>query len=286
MSDVIIRFSHVSKSFGKLKVLDNFSFEVKKGERISIFGPTGIGKTTILKMIAGILKPDKGFVEVKRTVGYVFQEPRLLPWKTALENINLVVSDEEKARKWLNKVGLEGFENYYPKSLSGGMKQKVALARALAIEPSILLLDEAFTGLDFKTKDEIFHLLMNFLDTNKSTAVYISHNMEEISNFTDNILVLPYSNGLKNKNNQKEVKNMEKAKIIIDVRNMSKVTERRKKVSAELNQIESGEYAEIIADDERMLKLAPQMIKNIGKSDFIKSWTGEDGFFHTLIKRK
>lgn len=193
MDDVTIRISHVSKSFGKLKVLDDLNFEIKKGERILIFGPTGIGKTTILKMIAGILKADGGSVEVKGTVGYVFQEPRLLPWKTAVENINLVLSDRKKAMEWLEKVGLKGFENHYPNSLSGGMKQKVALARALAIEPQILLLDEPLSGLDFKARDEILSLLDKILSANRSTVVYVTHNMKEVSNFTDKVLVLPYS---------------------------------------------------------------------------------------------
>lgn len=193
MDDVTIRISHVSKSFGKLKVLDDLNFEIKKGERILIFGPTGIGKTTILKMIAGILKADGGSVEVKGTVGYVFQEPRLLPWKTAVENINLVLSDRKKAMEWLEKVGLKGFENHYPNSLSGGMKQKVALARALAIEPQILLLDEPLSGLDFKARDEILSLLDKILSANRSTVVYVTHNMKEVSNFTDKVLILPYS---------------------------------------------------------------------------------------------
>jgi NitT/TauT family transport system ATP-binding protein len=193
VDDVTIRISHVSKSFGKLKVLDDLNFEIKKGERILIFGPTGIGKTTILKMIAGILKADGGSVEVKGTVGYVFQEPRLLPWKTAVENINLVLSDRKKAMEWLEKVGLKGFENHYPNSLSGGMKQKVALARALAIEPQILLLDEPLSGLDFKARDEILSLLDKILSANRSTVVYVTHNMKEVSNFTDKVLVLPYS---------------------------------------------------------------------------------------------
>jgi len=193
VDDVTIRISHVSKSFGKLKVLDDLNFEIKKGERVLIFGPTGIGKTTILKMIAGILKADGGSVEVKGTVGYVFQEPRLLPWKTAVENINLVLSDRKKAMEWLEKVGLRGFENHYPNSLSGGMKQKVALARALAIEPQILLLDEPLSGLDFKARDEILSLLDKILSANRSTVVYVTHNMKEVSNFTDKVLVLPYS---------------------------------------------------------------------------------------------
>ncbi len=193
MDDVTIRISHVSKSFGKLKVLDDLNFEIKKGERILIFGPTGIGKTTILKMIAGILKADGGSVEVEGTVGYVFQEPRLLPWKTAVENINLVLSDRKKAMEWLEKVGLKGFENHYPNSLSGGMKQKVALARALAIEPQILLLDEPLSGLDFKARDEILSLLDKILSANRSTVVYVTHDMKEVSNFTDKVLVLPYS---------------------------------------------------------------------------------------------
>ena len=193
MDNIAIRFHHVSKYFKKLKVLDDINFEIKEGERVLIFGPNGIGKTTILKIIAGILVPDKGSVEAKGTIGYVFQEPRLLPWKTALENVNLVLQNREKAIEWLKKVGLKDFENYYPNNLSGGMKQKVALARALAIEPEILLLDEPFSNLDFRAKNEVLSLLKRILSKNKATIVYVTHDTKEVSNFINRVLVLPYT---------------------------------------------------------------------------------------------
>lgn len=147
----MIEFNHITKSFNNLEVIRDLSFQVHTGDILGILGPSGVGKSTILKMIAGLEKPTKG--KIKSTfqrIGYVFQEPRLLPWKTALDNVllPLIVNGmdrkkaENKAMESLDQMGLGGFEKYFPAQLSGGMLQRVSLARAFAIKPDLLLLDE------------------------------------------------------------------------------------------------------------------------------------------------
>ena len=139
----MISFEHVSKSFDSLKVLNDLSFQVTSGDILGVVGPSGSGKTTILKLITGILNPDEGSIAVAEgVVGYVFQEPRLLPWRTALDNVAAPLRAQgldkaaarQRAAAWLGRVGLAGFEQYHPAGLSGGMAQRVSLARALAVD--------------------------------------------------------------------------------------------------------------------------------------------------------
>lgn len=148
---------NVSLSFGRLKVLDNFSADFGWNKFTCLFGPSGIGKSTILNLLAGLLQPDAGEVcSSHKNIGYVFQDPRLLPWCTVKENmeIGLYASGIPAAQRnrivsaMIERLGLAGFENYYPTQLSGGMKQRVALGRAFVVDPQLLLLDEPFSGLD------------------------------------------------------------------------------------------------------------------------------------------
>ena len=141
----MIRFANVNKSFNGHRVLCDLSFSIESKECASILGPSGVGKTTILRLITGAIAPDAGAVQVTESrVGYIFQEPRLLPWRTALENIALGLRAAGRDKKetgaiageWLQKLGLRGFEQHYPAQLSGGMQQRVSIGRALAIEDS------------------------------------------------------------------------------------------------------------------------------------------------------
>ena len=136
----MIAFEHVSKSFDSLKVLNDLSFHIASGQIMGVVGPSGVGKTTILKLITGILAPDEGAVlVVDGVVGYVFQEPTLLPWRTALDNVSAPLRAQgmakaearERAAGWLARVDLAGFEQYHPAELSGGMAQRVSVARAV-----------------------------------------------------------------------------------------------------------------------------------------------------------
>ena len=159
----MIRLNDLSLSYGGQKVLQNCTLTVAPGQRIALTGPSGCGKTTLINVIAGLLQPDGGTVQVNGAVSYVFQEPALFPWLTAAENINVVLSDSAatlaEAHRWLEDVGLADCRDKYPHQLSGGQKQRVALARALAFGGEILLLDEPLKGLDPDTRTQIAALI-------------------------------------------------------------------------------------------------------------------------------
>jgi len=193
----MIAFEHASKSFDSLKVLNDLSFHISSGEILGVVGPSGAGKTTILKLITGIIAPDEGAVRVAEgAVGYVFQEPRLLPWRTALDNVAVPLrargmdkaDARKKAAQWLDRVGLAGFEHYHPAELSGGMAQRVSVARALAVEPAILLMDEPFSNMDATLKASLMATLQQILKERKTTAVYVTHDLTEALQLADRIV--------------------------------------------------------------------------------------------------
>ncbi len=195
----IIEMKDIYKRFEKLPIISGFNLSIKKGEIIGLFGPSGIGKSTILRMIAGLERPDSGRIRVHSTrVGYVFQEARLLPWDTALNNVILPlwsqINNKQKAisraQYFLKYMGLSEFENFYPHQLSGGMCQRVALARALTITPDILLLDEPFTGLDANLKKNIRQLLEAALETSQAAVIHVTHDPAELLNKTNRIIQL------------------------------------------------------------------------------------------------
>ncbi|NAZ13356.1 MAG: ATP-binding cassette domain-containing protein [Desulfurococcales archaeon] len=207
MKTLLLSLREISKSYGeknrKVKVLDNISLDIYD-EFTSIIGPSGSGKTTLLKIIAGVEKPDTG--EIKQytkdlRIGFVFQFPTLLPWETVLENVTLPLIangvSREKAReiaeKYLGLVGLSGFEDFYPHELSGGMRQRVNIARALAIEPTILLLDEPFSHLDPLTaenlRSEILDIWLSGATTVRS-IILVTHNVDEAILMSDRLIIL------------------------------------------------------------------------------------------------
>ena len=195
----LIEFKHVNKSFGNLEVIKDLSFDVSSNDIIGILGPSGVGKSTILKLIAGLEKPTKGIlINNTKKVGYVFQEPRLLPWRTTLENVLLPLTvsgikqkeAEKKALHYLDKMGLSGFETYYPSQLSGGMLQRVSLARAFALEPDLLLLDEPFSSLDLRLKSVLETMLKELLEENPIPVLYVSHSPEEVVQFANRIFMM------------------------------------------------------------------------------------------------
>ena len=183
----------LKKSYGNLKVLNGVSFNVKDSEFVCVIGRSGCGKTTLLKIIAGIERADSGEIIFDGRIGFVFQEDRLLPWKTALENVCfslelLGIKDYERAKKLLEFVGLKGFENYYPKQLSTGMRQRVAFARALAIDPDLLLMDEPFANLDAQTREKMQEELLKLVKD--KTVVFVTHSIDEAIYLADKIIVL------------------------------------------------------------------------------------------------
>jgi NitT/TauT family transport system ATP-binding protein len=195
----MITFDHVSKSFDSLRVLDDLSFHIAAGQIVGVVGPSGVGKTTILKLITGILLPDSGTVRVAEgVVGYVFQEPRLLPWRTALDNVAAPLRaqgmDKNRARaaaaRWLERVELDGFERYHPAELSGGMAQRVAIARAFAAEPGVLLMDEPFSNMDVTLKGSLIAILQGIIRERETTVVYVTHELTEALRLADRIVEL------------------------------------------------------------------------------------------------
>ena len=188
-----LKIENIRKSYGDLNVLDGVSFDVREGEILCIVGESGCGKTTLLKIIAGIEKADSGDLSLKNgRIGFVFQDVRLLPWKTVLGNIEFVLEsmgmDKSKAGEMIKLVGLEGFENYYPKHLSGGMQQRVGIARAIAIDPDLLLMDEPFANLDALTKERMQSEILKII--RDKTVIFVTHDIDEAVYLADRIVVL------------------------------------------------------------------------------------------------
>lgn len=193
----MLKITDLTFAYGKKTVLENFSMDLQKGEILAVMGPSGCGKTTLLGLIAGLYKPQKGEIESTfEKVAYVFQEPRLFPWLTVRENL-LAVMDEKDTNatktvaECLAFVGLEDCGNKYPSELSGGMKSRVALARGLAFGGDLFLLDEPFAALDEELRHSLAAKLKNFLTARGASAILVTHNKEDAEGIADRILLLP-----------------------------------------------------------------------------------------------
>lgn len=168
------------------EVLSGVDFDLLPGESVVINGPSGEGKSTLVRLAAGLVRPFSGLVTINATrIGFVFQEPRLLPWRTALENVMLPLRErgtgaKDAARNLLDAMGLAGAENLYPEQLSGGMRQRVSLARALVINPDALMLDEPFTGLDSALRDSMKELLESAVCGRGIGLVQVTHHNDDI----------------------------------------------------------------------------------------------------------
>lgn len=193
------------------KALEDISFSVKEGEFISLLGPSGCGKSTILSIVSGILKHTSGKVllnnkaidESELAIGYMLQQDYLFPWKTILDNVLIGPTIQRKANEYvkekaielLHEVGLNNVENQYPSSLSGGMRQRVALVRTLITDPKILLLDEPFSALDFQTKLKLEDLVYKLLHAYHKTAILVTHDIGEAIAMSDRIIVMSANPG-------------------------------------------------------------------------------------------
>ena len=202
----VLRVENLTKSFGKLVVLQDITFSVAGGELVCVLGPSGCGKTTLLRAVAGLIPFDAGHVWVNGeetaagkagSIGMVFQEPRLLPWRDVTDNVRLpfeLTGNPDKAEEAiassLDLVGLAEFARAYPHELSGGMRSRAALARALAQNPKLLLLDEPLTGLDVRTREELQEEILRIWDTKKMSLVWVTHAPEEAVYLADRIVVL------------------------------------------------------------------------------------------------
>ncbi|MBR3555336.1 MAG: ATP-binding cassette domain-containing protein [Oscillospiraceae bacterium] len=172
-------------------VLKDCSLHVLPGEKCALMGPSGCGKTTLLKLLLGLMKPLSGRSEIRGKAACVFQEPRLLPWRTAAENVNVVLADKgetlPEARAWLEKLGLGEAAGLYPDELSGGMKQRTAIARALAYGGEALLLDEPLKGLDQALKQRTAELILE--NSRDKAILLVTHDREEAALLADRVLV-------------------------------------------------------------------------------------------------
>jgi NitT/TauT family transport system ATP-binding protein len=189
-----------------IRAIDNVGFAVSEGEFICILGPSGCGKSTLLKLIAGLTHPTSGEVEVRGKAvrdpgpdrGMVFQDYALLPWKTVQGNIELGPKLQGKsreqrhviARRLIELVGLGGFENVYPHALSGGMRQRVAVARTLANDPAVVLMDEPFGALDAQTRGLLQKELVRIWQQTQKTILFVTHSVDEAAFLADRVLVL------------------------------------------------------------------------------------------------
>ncbi|OPL08470.1 MAG: hypothetical protein AVO33_10965 [delta proteobacterium ML8_F1] len=183
-----IQLVNITKSYQELPVLEDFTLSLPHKEITCIVGPSGCGKTTLLNILAGLEVQDKGQVRNldKDLISYVFQEPRLLPWKTAEDNLKFVLRDkvaplklDHYVKEWLDKVELLPFKDYYPRQMSGGMMQRLALARAFALPSDVLLMDEPFKGLDAPLRHKMLELTRKLWGEENKTIIFVTHDIQE-----------------------------------------------------------------------------------------------------------
>lgn len=183
----VLEVKSLTKSYAENIIIKNLNFTIFEGEKIAIFAPSGSGKTTLLNIILGLDKNFKGEFHINSSYSAVFQEPRLFPYMTVLENIlfslrlkKIDITNEilEMLEKWLEVTGLKDYEKYYPYQISGGTKAKVALIRAFIVKPEIVLMDEPFKSIDIKSKQKIIKFILDNYPTN--TLILVTHNIDEL----------------------------------------------------------------------------------------------------------
>lgn len=208
--DVILSIKNLKKTFpkddGEMVAIENFNLDVKNGDFVCILGPSGCGKTTLLRMVAGLEPLTSGSMKVSgediegpgSDRGMVFQEFGLFPWRNVKKNVEFGlelkgIPSEKRAeisQKYVELVGLKGFERSYPKELSGGMKQRVGIARALANDPAVLLMDEPFGALDAQTRNQMQMELLRIWKETKKTVLFVTHSVDEAVFLADRIVVM------------------------------------------------------------------------------------------------
>jgi len=206
----LLKISNISLNYhsikGETKALNNVNFEVNEGDFISILGPSGCGKSTLLNIMSGLLKPSNGQVlykgeDIKNNldkIGYMFQKDNLFEWNTVWENVilglkikkQLNAESQERVHELLDAYGLLRFKNHYPSELSGGMRQRVALIRTLALKPEILFLDEPFSALDYQSRLLVCDDVYKIIKTEKKTAIMVTHDIAEAISISEKVVVL------------------------------------------------------------------------------------------------
>lgn len=190
---IILKLLNIEKQFKDISVLKNLSIEAAREEIVCIIGPSGCGKSTMLNIITGLTTPSCGkVINNSQNTSYVFQEDRLLPWKNVYENIRLVddKSSHETCMELIEKVGLKGFEGFYPYELSGGMRQRCSIARAFNYEADLLLMDEPFKSLDYNLRIGMISYLLMLWEIKKKAIIFVTHEIDEVLLLGDRILFL------------------------------------------------------------------------------------------------
>jgi NitT/TauT family transport system ATP-binding protein len=205
LDNVSVRFT---SERGTVTALENISLDLAEGSFLSLLGPSGCGKSTLLRIVSDLIAPTSGTVRVlggdpaaareRRDIGFVFQDAALLPWRTALENVELPLEiragrnrrGARGARELLTLLGLAGWEQAYPHELSGGMRQRVSIARALVSDPKLLLMDEPFGALDEITRDRLNEELLRLWETTRTTVIFVTHSIYEAAFLSQQVMVL------------------------------------------------------------------------------------------------
>ena len=208
MSDEVnaVSVKGIYKNYGDVEALRDMSLDFPKGQLTSLLGPSGCGKTTLLKIIAGLLAPNQGEVYVNGQIvsepgpdrAFVFQDFALMPWASVLRNVAFGLElrkvpkseREDIARKYIKDVGLDGFENSFPHELSGGMRQRVGLARALSVDSPVLLMDEPFSAVDEQTRRKFQEDLLQLVKEESKTFIFVTHSIEEAVDVSDQVAIL------------------------------------------------------------------------------------------------
>jgi NitT/TauT family transport system ATP-binding protein len=245
MQEPVVAFSNVSKTFRRdgahFTACSTLNFEIHGGEVVAIVGETGCGKSTALSLLLGLQQPSSGSVRVlgndpfaqfqslKGQVGIIFQNDRLLPWRSAVDNVAFGLEilhvpkpeRRERARRWLDRVGLGHFMDAYPHQLSGGMRQRVSIARTFALNPPLLLADEAFSALDEVTAAALRNDLRSLIDEEKKTTIFITHSVTEAAELAERILVFGKPGRVVSEINAKGMltKGQSRADIASEIRN-------------------------------------------------------------------
>ncbi len=194
-----ITIKNITKAYGNEVIYVDFTLSIPKNKIIGILGPSGSGKTTLLNLCSGLEKPNQGEISGInfKAISYIFQEPRLLPWRTVKENLRFVIHEsatrksgksEKLLEKMLKLVGLENSGDLYPDELSGGMKQRVSIARAFLYPAELLLMDEPFSSLDCDLKNKLMDDFLEIWKKDQRTVVFVSHNLEELQRISHEIL--------------------------------------------------------------------------------------------------
>jgi NitT/TauT family transport system ATP-binding protein len=202
----LLRVAEVRKLYQKTEAIRNVSVDVRDGEFVSLLGPSGCGKSTLLMMIAGLVDPTEGSIAINGTpvtcprkeIGVVFQQPVLLPWRTILDNVLFPIEllklprakYEQRAMELLSMAKIADFAHHLPRQLSGGMRQRASICRALVRDPSILLMDEPFSALDAITRDEIGVELLRIWQATRKTVIFVTHSIREAAFLSDRVLVM------------------------------------------------------------------------------------------------